>query len=247
MQNIKLIIAYDGTNYLGWQKTEMGASIEGALEKVLKQVLQEEVVLQAASRTDAGVHAEGQVVNFLSCKKELDLEKLHKSLRGLLPKDIAVLEVSKAEGSFHPTLDNEGKQYQYHLCLSSTQSPFYRHFSWHFPSALNLEEMRAAAKLFLGTRDFSTFCNEQNLMLRDGICRIDKIDIEELPGQRLRISISGSRFLYKMVRNLVGTLAYIGCGKLKCEEIPAILASKKRASAGVTAPAHGLTLKEVFF
>ncbi len=135
--NIKLLIAYLGTSYLGWQKTPMGPSIEEALEKALSIVLQEEKKLQAASRTDAGVHAQGQVVNFtLSSFK--DLKRLKASLNGCLPKDIVVLSAQEMPESFHPTLDAIKKEYIYEICNSTVQLPFHRNTSWHFPYPLKL-------------------------------------------------------------------------------------------------------------
>jgi tRNA pseudouridine38-40 synthase len=242
MKNIKLILAYEGTHYLGWQKTAMGPSIEEELEKVLAKILRHPVALQAASRTDAGVHAEGQVVNFFTAS-EIALEKLQKSLNSLLPSDISVLKMEEASESFHPTLENQGKEYHYSVCLGSTQLPFHRNFSWHFSYPLHIKEMRKAAALLKGRHDFSAFTNEKQ---EDNVREIYDIVIESSE-ERLKIRVAGNNFLYKMVRHLVGTLLYVGCGKLSVEEIPAILDSKDRTRAGITAPAHGLLLKEVYY
>lgn len=241
-RNIKLILAYEGTHYLGWQKTAMGPSIEQELEKVLTQILRHPVDLQAASRTDAGVHAEGQVVNFFT-ETEISLERLQKSLNGLLPQDISVLKMEEVSESFHPTLDSRGKEYHYSICLGQTQLPFHRNFSWHFSYPLNFEEMKKAADYLKGKHDFSAFTNEKQ---EDNVREIFDIILEMSP-DRLKIRVSGNNFLYKMVRNIVGTLLYVGCGKLSAEQIPAIIKSQDRTKAGVTAPAHGLVLKEVFY
>jgi len=241
-RNIKLILAYEGTLYLGWQKTISGPSIEEELEKAVSQILQQPVSLQAASRTDAGVHAEGQVVNFFT-EKEMPLDKLQKGLNSILPNDISVLQIEEAPESFHPTLQNCGKEYHYSVCLGPTQLPFYRNFSWHFSYPVNIEEMKKAALHLIGRHDFSAFTNEKQ---ENNIREIFGIEIEEFVS-RLKIRVSGNNFLYKMVRNIVGTLLYVGCGKLSAEEIPAILNSKDRTLAGVTAPALGLVLKEVFY
>lgn len=247
MKNIKLTISYLGTPFLGWQKTKMGPSIEEALEKAIAQILREEVQLQAASRTDAGVHAEGQVVNFLTAREIPDLRKLQRSLNGVLPKEISVLAIEEMEADFHPTLDNCGKEYHYFICNGQVQLPFHRHISWHFPYPLDLTLMNLAAHELTGTHDFSAFCNENALSARDGVCTIDKVEVISLPDDRLRISVRGHNFLYKMVRNLVGTLVYVGCGKIALADIKSILTSGDRTKAGVTAPAHGLFLKEVLF
>ena len=247
MLNIKLLLSYDGTGLLGWQKTPVGPTVEEHLEKALSQILQEEVVLQAASRTDAGVHAEGQVVNFRTKKTVLDLEKLQKGINSLLPKQIAVLGAERMSEDFHPTLDNEGKEYHYFLCNTSVQRPKDRFFSWHFPYLLDLLKMKSAIPHFLGSHDFSTFCNELPLSKKDPVCTLHDITIEPLEEGRFCFKVKGDRFLFRMVRNLIGTLAYVGCGKLEAEQIPDLLKSRKRALAGVTAPSHGLHLAKVFY
>lgn len=246
MVNIRLLIAYDGTAYLGWQKTEMGPSIEGILEQTLSRILQEKIELQAASRTDAGVHAVGQVVNFISKKASLCLKQLQISLNSLLPKDISVLSVEEAQERFHPTLDCIGKEYHYCLCFGPAQIPHHRHFSWHYPHRLDIEMMRQAASLLVGEKDFGAFCNfKKNSTYTSFVRNLQAIEIIELPDQRIRFEIKGNNFLYKMVRNLVGTLVYVGCGKIASEAIPDIIASKDRPQAGVTAPALGLCLYKI--
>lgn len=240
--NIKLIIAYDGTSFHGWQKTKMGPSIEETLQKSLEKILQEGVTLQAASRTDAGVHAAGQVVNFYASQP--NLRKLHQGLRGLLPKEISVLQIEEASPNFHPTLDNTGKEYHYNFCLSGTQLPFYRNFSWHVHTQLDIAAMEKGASLLIGTHDFSAFSSEPAI---NPSCTLTSITFFHLPQNRFQISLIGSRFLYKMVRTLVGTLFYIGIGKINWKQGSIILESKARTSAGMTAPAHGLFLKQVFY
>lgn len=244
--NLKLTIAYYGGDFLGWQKTPTGPSIEAALEEVLEQILQEKISLQAASRTDAGVHATGQVVNFFTEKGYLDLDKLLISLNQLLPKTIAVLSVSKALETFHPTLDCIGKEYHYDICIGKVQMPQQRLYSWHVPYTLDLQAMREAASHFVGEHDFSAFCNfKKNSQYTSYIRCISTIEIEEFEPQKLRYKVVGNHFLYKMVRNIVGTLVYVGRGKISVKEIPDILSGKDRTLAGVTAPAHGLTLARV--
>lgn len=238
-RNIRSLIAYNGTHYFGWQKTRMGPSIEETLELCLQQILQHPVELQAASRTDRGVHAEGQVVNFFTDKPKVDLKKLHLSLAKMLPKDISPLALEEVETSFHPTLDSKGKEYQYQICNLPIQLPFLKDYSWHIPTPLDLPSMLIAKEFLLGTHDFSAFTNERT---DDTIRTIHSIEIE--PGL---FKIKGDKFLYKMVRNIVGTLVYVGLGKIPPTEIPTILSSRNRALAGMTAPAHGLCLKQVFY
>lgn len=246
--NVKLILAYDGGAYLGWQKTAMGPSIEETLESVLQQILQEPIALQAASRTDAGVHAKGQVVNFLTSKENLDLQRLKVGLNCLLPKDIAVMHVEEAAENFHATLACQSKEYHYTLCYGTAQWPQMRHFSWHYPHRLDVDAMRAAAQLLLGEHDFSAFCNvKKNSTYKHYVRHIHSIALIVLPDDSLRIEIKGNHFLYKMVRNIVGTLVYVGCQKIAVDEISAILKSKERPNAGITAPAHGLCLHRISY
>jgi tRNA pseudouridine38-40 synthase len=243
MRNLKLTLSYEGTNYLGWQKTKMGPSIEETLEKVFEQVLRHPVKLQAASRTDAGVHAQGQVINFLTSSQE-ELFRLKKKFNGVLPRDLSVLSLEEMLEPFHPTLDAHGKEYTYHICYGAVQLPFHRLTSWHFPYPLDRDEMQKAAQTLVGEHNFSSFSNEKT---DDNVREIFSIDVSIIAPQRLQITVRGNRFLYKMVRTLVGTLVYIGSGKLKRSDLAPILASCNRTQAGVTAPAHGLFLTQVFY
>ena len=161
MRNIKLIIAYDGTSYLGWQKTAMGLSIEETLENILSLILQHPVALQAASRTDAGVHAHGQVVNFLTQNQNFELRRLQISLNQLLPPEIVVLEASEEALDFHPTLNCKEKEYWYFLCKGAVQMPEHRLYSWHCPKLQHLSELRQAAHFFVGKHNFSAFLQLQ--------------------------------------------------------------------------------------
>lgn len=245
--NIKLILAYEGTAYKGWQKTAMGPSIEEQLEIALLQILRHPVKLQAASRTDKGVHALGQTVNFFT-PRSLDLKKLQRGLNALLPKDIVVLETIEESPNFHPTLDVLAKEYFYEICYSPVQLPQKRLFSWHFPYSLEIEMMKKAALYLIGTHDFQSFCNQKkNEKYQNHQRLIETIDFYLIEPKRLQIKIKGPNFLYNMVRIIVGTLVYIGCGKIKGTEIERILNSKDRKLAGVTAPAHGLTLNKIFY
>lgn len=246
--NIILIVAYDGTPYLGWQKTSMGPSVEDILQKTIEKILQQPITLQAASRTDAGVHALGQVVNFIWDTPKISLPQLQRSLNGLLPNDISILKIDEAPPSFHPTLDCQGKEYHYYICNSSFQLPQFRLYSWHYFYPLDISLMQEAASVLLGEHDFATFCNQKkNENYSHTTRHLTQLDLISLEGSRMRFEITGNHFLYKMVRNLVGTLAYVGCGKIRVDELLPILISKNRSTAGVTAPAHGLHLAKVLF
>jgi len=247
MRNIRLTIAYDGANYFGWQKTDMGPSIESTLEKILFQILQKTVVIQAASRTDAGVHARGQVINIMLPEVLPTLNQLRMSLTCLLPKDLAVLDISQAEDSFHPTLDCISKEYHYSVCYGIAQLPQLRFYSWHYAyPALGIDKMRRAAECLVGEHDFSAFCNfKSSSQYEHYIRHVHNIDIIDSGPQQIQFKIVGNNFLYRMVRNLVGTLVHVGCGKIAAELLPEILTRKERTRSGVTAPAHGLCLHQI--
>lgn len=245
--NIVLEIAYEGTQFLGWQKTMMGSSIEGTLQFVIEQILQHPVTLQAASRTDAGVHAKGQIVNFFT-PKQLNFDQFKKSLNALLPKSIIVLNVFKAPASFHPTLSSAGKEYRYYVCNGVTQLPWHQNFSWHTYYPLDLEKMKKASLLLLGTHDFGSFCNvKKNETYTNTVRTLSSIEISSLEEMRLCFKIIGTSFLYKMVRNIVGTLVYIGRGKLTLCDLSKLLKTTDRTQAGITAPSCGLFLTKVFY
>jgi len=248
MRNIKLTIAYNGKNFKGWQSNKMGPSIEETLNTSLEQVLQQKITLQAASRTDSGVHARGQIVNFFTEKDNLDLEKLLSSLNSLLPSDIAITGIEEASEHFHPSLDCISKEYHYYICNCRWQHPINRHTSWHCPQKLDVDKMKQAAKYLIGKHDFSAFCNIKKKEPYDDYVRIIfDITIEALPNNQLRICIRGNKFLYKMVRNIVGTLAFVGMKKITVDEVKKILTCKKRTKAGITAPAHGLFLHAISY
>jgi tRNA pseudouridine38-40 synthase len=242
VRNLKLVVAYDGSAFYGWQKTKMGLSVEAALQTALEQILQAPVQLQAASRTDRGVHALGQVVNFFAANEVNML-----SINSLLPKSIVVRSLEEMPEHFHPTLDVVSKEYCYEICYGNHQLPQHRQRSWFVPvPSLDCEAMQKAADLFVGTHDFSAFCLNRKKGEYDDCRRtIEQIKVEEIEPYRLRITIIGHSFFYKMVRCLVGTLVEVGRGKRFIADMQRLLAMKDRALAGVTGPAHGLTLVQV--
>lgn len=245
MRNLVLEIAYDGTLYYGWQTTNTGPSVEGTLQEILEQILQHPITLQAASRTDRGVHAAAQLVNFHT-EKSIPCERLLSSLNRLLPKDISVLSVYEASLSFHPTLSVVKKEYRYRIWNKPVANPFVRAYSWHVPQLLDLDLMKNGALHLVGEHDFSSFCNyRKDLRYQDHIRNVMECAIVH-EGKLLVIKVVGDHFLYKMVRNIVGTLVYVGLNKIAPDTIPSILHAKKRPQAGVTAPAHGLTLYKVW-
>ena len=223
----------------------MGPSIEGELQKIIEQILQEPISLDAASRTDAGVHAEGQVVCFTS-EKLCDLPKFCASLSSLLPKEISLIDASFVPLSFHPTLDNRGKEYHYRLCFSKSKSPFLHRFSWIYPHLLSLEKMEKAAAHLVGTHDFTSFCNSRFDLPENRIRTVESVTFHP-DEETLLIAISGKDFLYKMVRNSSAPSSTSDRANSLKRASPSSSRKKDRTLAGITAPASGLSLKRVFY
>ncbi len=239
----RALITYDGTQYLGWQKTRMGPSIQETFSFAIEKTTQEQILPEAASRTDKGVHAKGQMIAF-PLQKKWDPYRLACALNARLPKDIRILSIEEVLEDFHPTLHATGKEYHYHICLSPFQEPTQRLYAWHFPRDLDLSLMETASQQLIGKHDFSAFANEKE---DRPVCHLKSIDFHKEEKEKLKIILQGDRFLYKMARNLVGTLIYIGSGKLPPDCIPSILSSRDRKKAGLTAPAHGLFLHHVIY
>ena len=243
MPTIKLTVAYDGTGYRGWQKTKEGASIEGELQASLEQILQQKISLNAAGRTDRGVHALGQVVSFEASR----LPSLI-SLNQLLPPDIAILSVEEVPQNFHATLSAKSKTYRYELTHATYQIPQRRFFEWHYPHRLDAERMFQAAKMLTGKRDFKSLTNQKKGETYATTVRtVESITVETMPEGQVILTFKGENFLYKMVRNLVGLIVYVGAGKIDLKDIAPILEAKDRRLAAMSAPAHGLTLMRVDF
>ena len=244
MKNYKLTIAYDGTNYNGWQKQLKGKTIQDYLEKSIAILVKHDVHVIGSGRTDAGVHALAQIAHFHNMK-DIDFYLFLKSINGILPRDIRVTDICYAPMDFHARYSAKGKIYQYHLCLDRFQCPFNEKYSYHVTQDIDLVLMKEAAKLFIGTHDFTSFTNKggaSNVKIRT-IKRIDFID--EKGGCYLEFE--GNGFLYKMVRNIVGSLLDVAMGKKKKEDITFMLSAKDRRIAGKAAAAKGLFLAKVFY
>lgn len=243
----KLLIAYDGTEYGGWQLQPNRRSIQQAVQEALALIAREEIAVTGSGRTDAGVHALGQVAHF-SSSRSLDCYKALASLNGLLPKDIRVLEVKSASSQFHARYSAIGKCYYYHLCLERVQLPFTRRYAWHLVEKIDLSALKEAAGYLIGTHDFTSFANEASFgsAAKNPVRELFRLDLIEEEGG-LRLEFEGNGFLYKMVRNIVGTLTDVGRGKLPPGAIPEILAAKDRRKAGRAAPPEGLFLAFVTY
>ncbi|MBZ4654420.1 MAG: tRNA pseudouridine synthase [Peptococcaceae bacterium] len=244
MRNIKLLLAYDGTNYHGFQKQNNTRlkTIQGTLEDALRVLTKEEVKVIGSGRTDAGVHAQGQVVNFLS-HTTIPPERFPLALNSVLPSDIVVWKAEDVPQEFHARFDAVKKTYRYTIYNDRHLSPFLRYFAYHVPVPLDIEKMSAGAREFQGTHDFRGFC-AKDTAVKDFVrtiytCRVEK------EGPLVIFTVTGDGFLYNMVRIMTGTLIEVGQGKRLPEEIPDLLAAKERKLAGATVPPQGLCLWSV--
>lgn len=254
-RNIKLLLSYDGTQYLGWQRLggeQKSRSIQGLLELRLSDLLEEEIKIVGSGRTDAGVHAFSQVANFYTDTLH-EVKDIQTELNKELPEDIRVHAVSEVEKEFHSRLSAKKKIYRYYIDNEQRENVFARRYSYHVEERLDVLKMRAAAELLVGTHDFSSFTTITNDMQgeeKDTTRTLYYINIEESTQfigttDSLVIEFCGSGFLYNMVRILVGTLLEVGLGKRKLSDIERALQKRDRQLAGFTAPANGLFLTEV--
>jgi tRNA pseudouridine38-40 synthase len=242
--NIKLIIAYDGTNYHGFQRQKNALTVQQVLEDRLAPIFGHELKLIGAARTDSGVHAYGQVVNFHT-KGSIPCSRIPAAAKGLLPKDIVVKAAEQMPHTFHARYDALGKIYLYRLYSGEAADPFLRNYAWHVAKRPLLEKMNDAAELLEGTHDFSAFQAAGGAQVSPVRTIFSACCYET--GGLLEFKFWGNGFLYHMVRNLVGTLVDVGMGRLTKDEFAGILAGRDRNLAGITAPAQGLYLKEVFY
>lgn len=247
MKNYKLTIAYDGTHFNGWQIQPNSTTIQEKLEDALFILTKEKVKVSGSGRTDAGVHAKAQVANF-KVAKDLDTYKLRASLNGLLPYDIRILEAEEAPLDFHARYSAKGKCYHYHICLDRVQLPFHRNYSWHVRQPFDLSILKKAIQYFVGEHDFTSFANEAHAgsASKNPVRNIYRLDLFEEDGG-VRLEFEGTGFLYKMVRNIVGTLHEVAVGKLSIDDIPNIFEAKNRKRAGPAAPPQGLFLAFVLY
>lgn len=245
LHNYKLTIAYDGTAYSGWQIQPNGITIQQILQEKIAIILREQVGVTGSGRTDAGVHAKGQVAHF-HVSTPLDIYRFQGSLNGLLPPDIRILDVSEVPESFHARYNAKGKIYHYHLHLDRVQNPFTRLYSMHVRENIDVDLLNAAAKKFIGKHDFTSFANEAHLgcASNDPIRTLKRLDVFDTDGG-IRLEFEADGFLYKMVRNLTGMLLDISSGKYDINEIEVIFAAKDRRKAGMAAPPQGLFLMHV--
>lgn len=244
MRNIKLTIEYDGSRYYGWQSQPNVITIQEEIEKALKKITKEDITIFGSGRTDKGVHALGQVANFITNSK-IEASKFMLALNSLLPKDIVIINSEEVHKDFHARFSAIGKQYEYRIYNSKIRSPINKNFSYHVYYNLDLEKIIEASKYFEITSDFSAFM-ASNSTVKDTIRTIYKLTIRK-ENNFLIVNITGNGFLYNMVRIIVGTLIDTGRGKIAVEDIPEIIKNTDRKKAGHTAPPQGLYLKEVYY
>jgi len=244
MPRVKLVLEYDGTDYVGWQVQPNGTSVQAVVERALGKLLGTPTPVEAAGRTDAGVHALGQVVAF-SAQQALPMKAYVKGLSGLLPPDVAVVAAEEVPDGFDPRRHARGKRYRYRVCNRPVRSPLRRRTHWELFSTLDVLAMREATGHLLGRHDFSAF-RASDCAAKTAVREVWRLDVVQ-GGDELAFVVEGSAFLKHMVRNLVGTLVEVGRGRRPPRWVAEVLASRDRGQAGPTAPAHGLVMEEVFY
>lgn len=245
MRNIRLLLQYEGTRYQGWQRqSSTDNTIQGKLEKLLTRMCEEPIEIQGSGRTDAGVHALGQVANFHT-NSEMATDEMLAYINRYLPEDIAVVALAEAAPRFHSRLNACGKHYEYRIINSDIPNVFRRRYALEMPEKLDVEAMERAAAYLRGEHDFKSFTSAKKGK-KSTVRRIDSITITR-EGDVLTFSFKGSGFLHHMIRILMGTLLQVGKGERSPESIPDIIAAQNREMAGPLVPAKGLTLVEVYF
>jgi tRNA pseudouridine38-40 synthase len=251
LPTFKITLAYDGASFVGWQRQAEGVSIQGLIEDALRDLDARDVAVAGAGRTDAGVHALGQVASF-ALERSIDPATVARSLNAKLPAAVRVIGAERAAADFHARFDATAKTYCYRIWIGAALSPFERAYAWHLPGPLDLDAMTAAARLVEGTHDFASFqaagsdaktsvrtVLESKLATAEDTLRVPR------GGELLTYTITGDGFLRHMVRAIAGSLVDVGRGRQRPEWIAEVMASRDRTRAGRTAPAHGLFLVSV--
>lgn len=243
MRRIKLVVAYDGTNYCGWQLQPNGVTIEGMLNNALSELLREDIQVIGASRTDAGVHSLGNVAVFDTAAR-IPPEKICYALNQRLPEDIVVQSSSEVPFDFHPRRCYSEKTYEYRILNRKIPDPTIRHNTYFYYRHLDVEKMQQAAGDLVGRHDFKSFCSART-SVEDTVREILLCTVERSVKDIVTIRVTGTGFLYNMVRIIAGTLISVGVGEIKPEALSEILVKRDRSAAGPTAPAKGLTMQEI--
>jgi tRNA pseudouridine38-40 synthase len=241
---LRLLLEYDGARFVGWQVQREGRSVQGVLQEAIGKLCGEPVRVTGAGRTDAGVHARGQVAS-LSPPRDLPLRAWTAGLNALLPEDLACVRAEAAPPGFDARRHARGKRYIYHLHCSATRSPMTRGTAWHIRRPLDLDAMRAALPQLLGRHDFSAL-RAADCCATTTVREIRRLDLIA-SGDAIELHLEATAFLKHMVRNIVGTLVEVGHGRRAPDSLTELLATRDRTRAGPTAPPHGLILDEVFY
>ena len=244
MRRIHLIVEYDGTNYAGWQRQSNAMTVQEKLERAVKRLTGEDVCVSGASRTDAGVHALGQSAHF-DTESRIPADKFSFALNTMLPPDIRVVRSEEVAANFHSRFSGRGKRYRYLIHAAPHAGALNRLTHAHVIYPLDVEKMRAEARSLVGTHDFGAFAASGSVV-KDTVRTIWRADVEQR-GAEICLIVEGNGFLYNMVRIIAGTLIGVGSGKLAPGAIARAIESGSRLDLGITAPAHGLTLMEVFY
>lgn len=252
MKNIKIVIEYDGTAYHGWQVQPSVITIQEVLMVAIKKLAGENVVITGASRTDAGVHAKGQVANFLIDTK-IPIKAFKEGLNSYLPHDVRIKEAELMAENFNSKRDAQQKRYEYFILISDNTPATFNKYFWHKRDDLNVDKMRSASELLVGTHDFSSF-RDSGCDAKSPIREIYKAVVEEysphflpIEGKILKFTFIGNAFLKQMIRNIVGTVVDVGLEKTTLDGFKEIFLAKDRTKAGITAPSRGLFLMEISY
>lgn len=245
MRNIKLKIAYDGGRYYGWQRLkDNDQTIQGKLESVISEMVQSYTEIIGSGRTDAGVHAKGQITNFHT-DSTMTLEEMHRYINRYLPQDIVVKEITQVSDRFHSRYHAKSKKYTYYVWNHYTHSPFHRKYSCHLPKKLDVPLMKEAAAKFIGTHDFIGFSSLKKTK-KSTLRTINELNILS-QDNLMSFTFVGDGFLYNMIRIIVGSLVEIGLHEKELLHIDKVLEKNVRSKAGITMPPHGLFLEEVYY
>jgi tRNA pseudouridine38-40 synthase len=239
---LKLVLAYDGTDFRGFARQPGARTVQGVLEEALGRVLGSIPRLSVAGRTDAGVHAEGQVISFTA---EAEPDRVERAVNGMLAPEVVVVRAERAPGGFDARRSARAREYRYRLRTSLVADPFTARYVWHRPGSYGVTAMRRAARLLVGEHDFSSFSRAPKTPT-SSVRRLQHLSVRRVP-DLVEFRARASGFLHQMVRSLVGTLVAVGEGKMQPEEMPEVLAARSRAAAGPVAPPHGLTLVRVIY
>lgn len=244
MKNIKIVIQYEGTNYCGWQRQNIGKTIQGEIEKAIFLLTNEKIDLIGCSRTDAGVHALGMVANFKT-ESTIPPEKFKNAINSKLPEDIAIISSEEVSLEYHSRYYSKGKTYSYTIINRDEKVILGRNYAYQVRGTLDIEEMRKACSYFIGKHDFIAF-RTLGSTAKTTIRTISELYMVK-QGETITVYISADGFLYNMVRIIIGTLLKVGKGKIKASDIPKIIDEGKRENAGKCAPAKGLRLEKVYY